>query len=271
MSRIKSEKLGQNLSIVFTQQNNVEGMITFNGTGFVNSHPAFASNGTAAAPSLSFENSIGTGFYRSASNVIGIATAGSERATISAGGVLHLTSPGYITCATAGTVGAATVAATEHGDGRDHTTVLTLTNFVVGALAGAAAALGVGNIVYAFPAGVHIEDIQYINLALTAAGTAVATDTGLGSVIASGVVNVLSGTATFEDRLTGQTITTAAAGGTAVAALANTTAGIHTGIALNIAGSVKNVFLNSAGTWNANNTGNLTASGTVVLKWTKLA
>lgn len=30
MSRIKSEKLGQDLSIVFTQQNNVEGKITYN-------------------------------------------------------------------------------------------------------------------------------------------------------------------------------------------------------------------------------------------------
>jgi hypothetical protein len=46
---------------------------------------------------------------------------------------------------------------------------------------------------------------------------------------------------------------------------------MHTGIALNVTGSVKDVFLNSAGTWNANNTGNLTATGTVVLKWTKLA
>ena len=170
-----------------------------------------------------------------------------------------------------GTTPVGTVAIAEYTNGRDVTTVLTLTNFVVGALAGAAAALGVGNIVYAFPAGQHFELVSSFSaLVLKCAGTAVATDTGLGSVVASGAVNVLSGTATFEDRLTGQTINTAATGGAAVSAIAAATAGIGAGISLNLAASVKNVFLNSAGTWNADNTGNLTASGTIVLKWTKM-
>jgi len=170
-----------------------------------------------------------------------------------------------------GTTPVGTVVVKEYGDGRDMVTELTLTNFIVGALAGAAAALGVGNIVYAFPAGQHFELVSSLNaIVLTATGTAVATDTGLGSVIASGVISVLSGTATFEDRLTGQTINTAAGGGAAVSALTAATAGIGTGIALNVAASVKNVFLNSAGTWNADNTGNLTASGTIVLKWTMM-
>lgn len=164
-----------------------------------------------------------------------------------------------------------TVVTRDYGDGRDITTVLTLTNFIVGALAGAAASLGIGNIVCAFPAGSHIETAYYIDLALTAAGDAVNTDTGLGSVIASGAVDVLSGTATFEDRLTGQTIATAAGGGTAVKKLAGATAGILTGIAINEAAGVKNVFLNSAGAWQANNTGNLTATGTIVIKWTKMS
>ncbi len=93
-----------------------------------------------------------------------------------------------------GTVPVSTIVATENGNGYDHITTLTLTNFIVGGMAGAAA----------------------------------------------------SG------------ITTA-------------TAGVLNGIALNAAGSVKNVFLNSAGTWNANNTGNLTATGTIVLRWTNLS
>jgi len=170
-----------------------------------------------------------------------------------------------------GTTPVTTVAIKEYGDGRDITTVLTLTNFVVGALNSAAAALGVGNIVYAFPAGQHLELVYgFSSLSLTAAGTAVTCKTGLGSVIASGAVSVLSGTATFQDRLTAQDIATAAAGGTAVSALAAATAGIGTGIALNVAGSVKNVFLNAAGTWNANNVGSLTANGTIVLKWSKM-
>ncbi len=168
-----------------------------------------------------------------------------------------------------GSTPVATVTFNEFTDGKDVTTVLTLTNFIVGALAGAGAALGVGNIVYAFPAGQHFELVSALkSISLTCAGTAVATDTGLGSVIASGAVSVLSGTATFEDRLTGQTINTAVGGGAEVSALTAATAGIGTGISLNVAASVKNVFLNSAGTWNANNTGNLLCNGVIVLKWT---
>jgi hypothetical protein len=170
-----------------------------------------------------------------------------------------------------GTTPVGTVTVTEYGDGRDVTTRLLLVNFIVGAPGAAAAAKGIGNIVYAFPAGQHMElAYSFSSLVLTAAGTAVATDTGLGSVIASGVIATLDGTATFEDRLTGQTINTAAGGGAAVSALTAATAGIGTGIALNVAASVKNVFLNSAGTWNVDNTGNLTATGEIVLKWTMM-
>jgi hypothetical protein len=170
-----------------------------------------------------------------------------------------------------GTTPVSTVAIQEFGDSYQKTTVLTLTDFIVGALAGAGAALGIGNIVYAYPAGEHMELGYYQSLSLKCAGTAVATDTGLGSVIASGAIATLDGTATFENRLTGQTITTSSTGGTAAAKMAGATAGILTGIAQNAAASVKNVFLNSAGTWNANNTGNLTATGTIVLSWNRFA
>jgi len=166
----------------------------------------------------------------------------------------------------------ATVSIVEYGDGRDFVTELTLTDFVVGALAGAAAALGVGNIVAAYPAGQHFELVDSFSaLSLKCAGTAVATKLGLGSVIASGAVSVLSGTATFQDRIAGITANTSSTGGTAVSTVACTTAGIGTGIALNISSSVKNIFLNCSGTWNANNVSNLTASGVVILKWTKLS
>lgn len=165
----------------------------------------------------------------------------------------------------------ATVSITEYSTGKDITAVLTLTNFVIGALAGAAANLGIGSKVAAYPSGQHFELVySFSSLSLKCAGTAVATDTGLGSVAASGAVALLSGTATFEDRITGQTITTGTSGGTAVSALTAATAGIGTGISLNTLGSVKNIFLNSAGAWNANNTDNLTASGTIVLKYTRM-
>ena len=180
---------------------------------------------------------------------------------------------GAITLSTPlGTTPVDTVSIKEYGNGRDMVTELTLTDFIVGALAGAGAALGIGNIVYAFPSGgAHLEVCSYQELSLKCAGTAVNADTGLGSVIATGAISVLSGTATFEDRLTGQTIPTAAGGGSATKKLAVATAGALTGIAVNESASIKNVFLNAAATWNANNSGSLTASGKIVIKWTKMS
>ena len=170
-----------------------------------------------------------------------------------------------------GSTPVSTVTFNEYGDGRDITTVLTLTNFVGGTLAGAAAALGVGNIVYSFPASPsqHLELVYaFSNLTATAAGTATTGVVGLGSVIASGAVAVLSGTATFQNRVTAQAITTGPTGGTAIAALTGATAGIGTGISLNVAANVKNVFLNTAATWAADNTGSLLYNGQIILKWT---
>lgn len=173
--------------------------------------------------------------------------------------------------AVVGTTPVGTVGIQEFGDSYQKTTVLTLTNFIIGALPGAGANLAIGNIVYAFPAGEHLELGYSYNIALTAAGTGVAANTALGSVIGSGAVNTLAGTATFMDRLTQQAITTAAGGGTAVVKTTVATAGALAGIAINAAASVKNVFLNAAGAWNANNTGNLTATGTIILAWQRMS
>lgn len=173
--------------------------------------------------------------------------------------------------ATLMTTPVSTVTIAESGDGRDITSVLTLTNFVVGALNGAVS-LGLGNIVAAFPAGAHVELAYYASLSLTAASTAKTPKTGLGSVIASGAVVVLNGTPTFMDRMTEQTVFATAAGGGAVgAAMTAPTAGALTGIALNGATAVKNVFLNAAIDWAAGNTGNLTATGTITIHWTKMS
>jgi len=226
-------------------------------------------NGTVALPAIGPTSDPNSGIYVIGADNLGVAVNATKILDIGTGGLGVTTKVKMNT--NLGTAGAGTVAVVEYGDGRDMVTELILTNFIVGALAGAGAALGIGNIVYAFPAGQHFELVSAFNaIVLTCLGTAVATDTGLGSVIASGAVNVLSGTGTFEDRLTGQTINTAAGGGAAVSALIAATAGIGTGISLNVAASVKNVFLNSAGTWNADNTGNLTATGVIVLKWTKM-
>jgi hypothetical protein len=164
-----------------------------------------------------------------------------------------------------------TVKIKEYGNGRDFVTVLTLTNFVVGTIPSANAALGVGNIVCAFPtADYHLEHASFLSLAETLPGAGVTGVIGLGSVIATGTISVLSGTGTFQDRLAGVAITSAAAGGTAAVGKAGATAGFGTGIALNVAASVKNVFVNAAGTWATVNAGTLTVSGTITLKWTKM-
>lgn len=164
-----------------------------------------------------------------------------------------------------------TVSIAEYGDGRDITSVLTLTNFIIGAVPGAGN-LGIGNIVGAFPAGAHVELAYYASLSLTIPSTVKTPKVGLGSVIASGAIVVLNGTATFMDRMTEQTaFVTAPTGGAVGSALTKPTAGALTGIALNTSSSVKNVFLNAAIDWAAGNAGNLTATGTISIKWTKMS
>lgn len=223
-----------------------------------------SAHGAVATPCIAIGEA-NTGFYYLSDTQTGFARDGVLNTTFDTDGVK---SDMFGLRANYGTTPVGTVTIKEYGDGRDITTTLTLANFIVGALNGDVD-LAIGNIVYAFPAYQHIElAYSFYNIVLTAAGTAVAADVGLGSVIASGAVTALNGDPTFEDRITGQTINTAAGGGAAVSALTAATAGVLTGIALNGTGAVKNVFLNAAGNWNADNTGNLTASGTIVIKWT---
>lgn len=170
-----------------------------------------------------------------------------------------------------GAVGAATISASTVGDGRNFVTTLTLTNFVVGALAGAAASLAVGNKIFTFPAGAHVHFVSYMSTTFQCAGTAKSPKVGLGSVIASGAVSVLNGTATFMDYLTEQTATGTTATSTPTVKALPATAGLMLDISNNAVGDVKDVFLNAAVAWAADNTGNLTSTGTICLKWTKLS
>ncbi len=94
----------------------------------------------------------------------------------------------------------ANIVATEYGDGKNHVTRLVLTAF--SQIVGDNASLGVGNIIYTFPAGI---------IAINSAGGSVAmtvdfgtkTDTpevGLGTLIASGAIATLgAGNAAMED------------------------------------------------------------------------
>jgi hypothetical protein len=171
------------------------------------------------------------------------------------------------TSAGVGTVGAGTVTAAEYGSGKEHLTILTLTNFVVGTPAGGAAEV-IGNKIYSFPAGYHLHSHIYSNVGFTIAGTGQTPVWGIGSVVGSGAFAVLNGTATFMDYITEQTAGDTA--GTADPTFLPATAGLMTGISLNKAGDVKDVFLNAAETWAADNNAVLYANGTITIKWTDM-
>jgi len=176
------------------------------------------------------------------------------------------------TTTTGGTVGTGVTAVETSADGKHFITTLTLTAVAMGTILGAGADAAFGAVIYTFPAGVHLHKVSYISVGLTTAG-ATKTDTpevGVGSVIATGEVSALNGTATFEDYVTGSAA--ANASGTAtVSGPIGATAGVLTDISLNKAADAKTVHFNAADGWAAGAAGALTATGTVVLSWEKLA
>ncbi len=155
------------------------------------------------------------------------------------------------------------VTAVSYGDGRLHQTVLTFTGLAVGSAVGAAN-LAFGKLLYTFPAGVQNVSVAYMNVTLT--GTSgIAANTpkvGIGSVIASGAVAVLSGTATFTDYITSQT--SGAINGT------NAVEATNSAVALvRLSGDAKTIHLNTAVAWAA--AGDVTATGTLVLNWSTIS
>lgn len=179
----------------------------------------------------------------------------------------HLTLAGnLVTSANVGTAETGTTAV-ERGTSHRHQTILTVST-TLPAIAGGAD-LGIGKLLYTFPAGVIIINYAYMTLAITQSQgniTADTPDVGLGTVIASGVVNVLSGTATFENIITGQTA--ADCNGTATVKTANPTAGVPFIIE---AGAARTVYFNAADGWTAGGDAAAALAGTVVLDWTFIA
>jgi hypothetical protein len=157
------------------------------------------------------------------------------------------------------------VTATHYGDGVNMTAVLTLTN--VALTVGVSANLGVGALVYTLPAGSCL--IRDAFMSVTLSGVTITNDTpdvGLGTVIASGAVDTLDGTATFENIITGQTATDTSVtatvkglGPTAGAPLEVPTAGAHT------------VHLNMADGWGANTDAAGLLNGTIVISYIRNA
>lgn len=165
--------------------------------------------------------------------------------------------------ANVGTVGADTVTVEEYGDGLHHVSVLTLDNFVVGALGAAAADLCLVPItpLYSLPAGIQLNYAAHASIDVAATGTAVTPEIGLGSVAGDGSVEATLGAAgaTFEDVLEGFDVADTETSAEVISANASLNVGK--------AADSKDIYLNAAATWNADNTGNLTVSGTVIIVW----
>ena len=175
---------------------------------------------------------------------------------------LAVGSQGVTPVANVGTA-ATGVTAVERGDSHNHVTILTV-NTVLPAIAGGAN-LAVGKLLYTMPAGAIAISAAKMSLAITQTEGNITADTpdgGLGSVIASGVVAVLGGTATFEDILTGQTFNDC--NGTAE------TVTVQTAMTME-AGAAHTVHFNVADGWAANGDAAALLTGTVILHWTFMA
>lgn len=160
-----------------------------------------------------------------------------------------------------GTPGGSYVLADERGDHHAHRTVLRVQSSLP-AIAGGAN-LGLGKLLYTFPAGEVIVRAASMSMAIKQTEGHINADTpdvGLGTVIASGAVALLSGTGTFENILTGQTAAdcngTATVKTVADQVLVIATAGAHT------------VYFNVADGWAASGDAGALIYGTVVLDWT---
>jgi len=157
------------------------------------------------------------------------------------------------------------VVASEYGNGYHHVTRLTV-NVTNAMSTGDNASLGTGALLYTFPAGEIIVESAYMSMGLTATVEQAADtpDIGLGTVIATGAVATLDGTATFENLITGQTAADAA--GTASVVTTLLTAG--TPLLIPTA-SAHTVHFNAADAWADDTSADLTCdiAGVVVLKW----
>lgn len=155
------------------------------------------------------------------------------------------------------------VTAVEEGDATFHKTTLTIST-TLPAIAGGAS-LAVGKLLYTFPDGIINVKGSSMSLAITQTEAHINADTpdgGLGTVIASGAVATLDGTATFENILTGQTFNNCT--GTAEVVNVNTTLAIG-------ASDAHTVYFNVADGWAASGDAAALLTGTVVLEWNFLS
>lgn len=186
--------------------------------------------------------------------------------------ILDLMADGCIVVSTSANVGtpATGVTAQEFGDAYSHTTILTLgAACVLPAIAGGAS-LGVGTLLYTLPAGAQIITSARMAVGITQTQAHINTDTptvGLGHVVASGVIAVLSGTASFQSIAVGK----AAANCTGTATVQTAPASVTPFALVSESGGVKAVYFNAAFAWAASGDAGALLSGTVALRWQTLA
>lgn len=162
-----------------------------------------------------------------------------------------------------GTPGGAYAVAGEYGNPYRHHTLLTVAT-TLPAIAGGAN-LGVGKLLYTFPAGPILVNSVFMSLGITQTQGNINADTpdvGMGTVIASGAVAVLGGTATFENLVNG--VAAANCTGTATAAGGVPTAGVPLAIA---AGAAHTVHFNCADGWAASGDAAALLAGYVIIDW----
>lgn len=184
--------------------------------------------------------------------------------------------PRYILTGIPDGVGTVTTAATtsvrEYGDSAHHSTVLTLTDFVVGT-SGDDAALAIGAKFYTLPAGAYVIDHATIVGTIAAdisVKTAANSEVGIGTVVGSGANATLGAVAATVENVCGPVVI-AAYDDTAVVSLAIAgPAQPHLYIAAS-GGLAHDLFLNTAATWaDVTAAGPVTFTGVITLTWRKI-
>lgn len=162
------------------------------------------------------------------------------------------------------------VTAAEYGNGFTHTTVLTLGALAVLPAIAGGASLGVGVLLYTFPAGSQIIKAARMAVGITQTQGHINADTptvGLGTTIASGAVAVLSGTAGFQNVAVGKAAANCTGTATVQTALATASPfGLVTET-----GGTKTLYFNAAFAWAASGDAAAALSGTVSLDWQTMA
>ena len=223
-------------------------------------------SGTAVEPPVHFNDEPGTGLYRLSGGGLGLAVAGTNVASMTTSNITL--SKAIVNTSNAGTAGTG-VTAVESGDGVHMRVTMTLSGFAVGTSADNAA-LAVGAAIYTLPAGVYAINVSHLNVGVTIAdaNTAQTPEIGLGTTVGSGANATLGAVgAGAENIIEGAAV--ADCDGTAKVITDVPTANIPL-----VIGSTDShvIYLNLAATWaDMDAEAALTASGTVVLDYVKLA